>query len=291
MSKKQTPKTALLFVMNPKGGVGKTYFTYLLVQAFNVMGVKNLSVIEADPETLSITSALGEKNINDIKLADYDKVEKITSLKTDSFDEVVNLVGESVENNQGGVVVVDIGSNLYSQAVEYMRRISLEEELQLAGAEFWIASVAYMSPLEKKSTVAGIEDLCSTFHNVFVLDNNFDGGGKMGRFERTEEADVVEVIHHQKIANNMIESVSLAMADNEISSIQEGSVNPKLPFAKRSWLKQVYSLYFDQDNGMITSSNVVQRIANIGKGVAVDPIIEFHQKMNPTNDAGETDNG
>lgn len=275
MSENVSPKTVLLFVMNSKGGVGKSYFTYCLVQAFKFLGVKNLEVIEADPETLTITRSLGKENVSDIRLADYNEEKKTMRLKQDSFDEVIDLVGAAADENQNGVVIVDVGSNLYTQAVEYMREINIEKTVQEAGAEFWIGSVAYMSTMDAVSTCASIEDLCSTFHNVLVMDNRYNGDAR-DEFEITDELDPVEVIKYPFVSPQIIEAAQVAMSTDGISSIHQASTSSDIKFSKRSWLKQLQELLFSSEKGIFTNSEVVKRIADIGNGKEVPSIVDFH---------------
>ena len=247
--------------------------------------MKNVSVVEADPENLTITDMLGKKNISDIEIAEYDEQTEQITLKKDSFDAVLDSISESANSGDNGIVLVDVGSGTYKDALSYMRSLGIERTIQEEGGEFWIGSVVSMKD-NVASSVQSVEDLCSTFHNVLVIDNHYNGEAKRD-FEITETADPVGVIKYPRLSAQELNASDTAMSTSGITSILEASTNKDIPFSKRSWLKKLNELLFG-DEGVFTGSEVIKRIAAIGRGDNVESIVDFHKKMKPAeSDSGE----
>lgn len=223
-----------------KGGVGKTFISWLRAQHLGKRGLQPLCLdTDAGNNNFAGFKALGAKIV---PLVDEDT----GTISQRSFDYIVNLT----EETEAPYMVIDVGTNSYLELIAYMLEHDTVEILQEEGHTVRFNVVVAGGP-ELEDTLPNLAALCEHFPEVpkVVWLNSFHGPIK--RDGKTfEEMRVYEECAPQ--IHSLVRLPKL-VADTELADLtkmlerrltfEEISQASGFDFAQRSRLKRVWKKF------------------------------------------------
>jgi dethiobiotin synthetase len=172
------------FILQGKGGIGKTFISSLLANYMRHRFQNNLKCFDMDQENATFTKYKA-LNVEHISVIDNNK-----SIDQKGFDRLIEKMFEFKGN-----CVIDTGSNTYSTLINYLKESDIIEMLESNGKTVYIHAVIG-GAAELEDTSASFVDLTNQIKAPIVLWLNEKDGSTKG-WELEE--DVAETLNINSI--------------------------------------------------------------------------------------------
>ena len=226
------------FVMQGKGGVGKSLVSSILIQYLLKQGLE-VSGCDTDP----VNSSLARYKSLNVKVIDIMEGEDIDPGR---FDELIKHIDSSPAEAH---MVVDIGASCFVSLCAYLKKYSAFEVLQDQGHTIYMHTVI-TGGVNLVETMNNLRSLADNFTvPIVVWLNHFFGEIKIGndRFENFkiyhEVADSLRgIIEMPKLGSSLF-ARDFADMQARYETFEESLKNPKVFIMNRSRLFQIWKQY------------------------------------------------
>ncbi|WP_442765283.1 nucleotide-binding protein [Sulfurospirillum cavolei] len=171
--------TNIHFILNGKGGIGKSFISSLLCQ---YLTNKNQSVVAIDTDPNNTTLY----NMKALKAKFLQLIDQDGKFDVRAFDKIVELVFEKKANNY----LIDSGATTFIPLVDYLKENEAIDYLKNNDMEVYM-HVPIVGGQAKEDTILGLTQLVQAFNCTFVVwVNEYHGG--LNDFEKTEQYNAVK---------------------------------------------------------------------------------------------------
>jgi len=226
------------FIMQGKGGVGKSLVSSILIQYLLKQGLE-VSGCDTDP----VNSSLARHKGLDVKVLDIMEAEDIDPGR---FDQLIQLIDS---NPAEAHMVVDIGASCFVSLCAYLKKYSAFEVLQDLGHTIYMHTVI-TGGVNLLETLNNFRSLAKNFTvPIVVWLNHFFGEIKIGndRFENfkiyREVADSLRGIIEMPNLGSSLFARDFADMQARYETFEEALKNPKVFIIHRSRLFRIWKEY------------------------------------------------
>ncbi|OCR86431.1 conjugal transfer protein TraL [Campylobacter fetus subsp. testudinum] len=166
--------TNIHFILNGKGGIGKSFISSLLCQ-YLLSKTQTITAIDTDPNNTTLY------NIKAIKAKFLQLIDEDGKFDNRAFDKIIELAVEKKTSNY----IIDSGATTFIPLIDYLKENEAIEILKANEIEVYM-HVPIVGGQAKDETILGLKQLAQTFDcNFIVWINEYHGALK--DFEENQE--------------------------------------------------------------------------------------------------------
>jgi len=162
------------FIINGKGGIGKSFISSLLCQYLNNKG-ETIIAIDTDPNNTTLF------NMKALKAKFLQLIDQDGKFDVRAFDKIIELVFEKKATNY----LIDSGATTFIPLVDYLRENEAIEYLKSQEMDVYM-HIPIVGGQAKDDTILGLVQLVDAFDCKFVVWAN-EYHGALSDFENTEQ--------------------------------------------------------------------------------------------------------
>ena len=167
------------FVINGKGGIGKSFVCSLLCQYLNNKG-ESTTAIDTDPNNTTLY------NMKALKAKFLQLIDQDGKFDVRAFDKIIELVFEKKTDNY----LIDSGATTFIPLVDYLKENEAIEYLKSQNMDVYM-HIPIVGGQAKDDTILGLVQLVEAFDCKFVVWVN-EYHGTLLDFEKTEQYKAIK---------------------------------------------------------------------------------------------------
>lgn len=167
------------FVINGKGGIGKSFISSLSCQYFINKG-ESVTAIDTDPNNTTLY------NMKALKAKFLQLIDQDGKFDVRAFDKIIELVFEKKTDNY----LIDSGATTFIPLVDYLKENDAIEYLKSQEMDVYM-HIPIVGGQAKDDTILGLVQLVEAFDCKFVVWIN-EYHGALVDFEKTEQYKVIK---------------------------------------------------------------------------------------------------
>lgn len=174
--------TNVHFVLNGKGGIGKSFISSLLCQYLTHKNEKGESVVAIDTDPNNTTLY----NMKALKAKFLQLIDKDGKFDVRAFDKIIELIFEKKSINY----LIDSGATTFIPLIDYLKENEAIEYLKSHEMEVYM-HIPIVGGQAKDDTISGLTQLINAFDCNFVVWAN-EYHGALSDFENTEQYKAIK---------------------------------------------------------------------------------------------------
>ncbi|EKT0455033.1 conjugal transfer protein TraL [Campylobacter jejuni] len=171
--------TKIHFVLNGKGGIGKSFISSLICQYF-LEKKESIVAIDTDPNNTTLL------NIKALKAKFLRLIDNEGKFDVRAFDQIIELAFEKKAKNY----IIDSGATTFIPLIDYLKENEILDFLKSNNLEVYM-HVPIVGGQAREETITGLAQLTQTFDCFFVAWIN-EYHGPILEFEETKEYQAIK---------------------------------------------------------------------------------------------------
>ncbi|WP_267523172.1 conjugal transfer protein TraL [Campylobacter sp. MG1] len=171
--------TKIHFILNGKGGIGKSFISSLLCQYF-LYNKESILAIDTDPNNTTLCN-IKALNANFLKLIDDDG-----KFNVREFDKIIELAYSKEKKNY----IIDSGATTFIPLIDYLKENEIISLLKNEKIEIYF-HVPIVGGQAQDDTILGLVQLINNFDCNFIVWCN-EYHGSLNNFENTQEYNAIK---------------------------------------------------------------------------------------------------